>query len=402
MKSVLVIIDGVNDLPIPQLGGYTPLEAAFIPNTHYIASRGEIGRIRTTFPGFPIESMVCIMGLLGYEPERFYPSGRASFEAIAKGIPLHQDDLVLRCNTIAIDKDRQVIVDFTAGQIADSDARALLAQVTLPYAHWELFPGQSYRNLLIVRGTQANVDALKCREPHMHIGRPVRECLPCSEDPGTRELAADLSEFLLDTQRQICGMDLPGTCAANMLWVWSPSRKPVWPSFHERTGVRAAVVGGLDFLHGIAMAAKMHFDVVPGATGYIDTNYAAKAACAIRYIDRYDFVLVHINAPDEEAHLHNHLGKIEAIEKIDRYIIGPVLRKLAKSCGGDFRIAVCGDHGTRCIDGKHTDEAVPYALFGRGIGGENKGQSFSESDSAACEPVASIAFLHDVLWGDGR
>ena len=129
----MIIIDGLGDEPVPDLGGKTPLEVAFAPNIHYIASRGGIGCIQTTFPGFPIESMVCIMGLLGYEPQQFYPCGRASFEAMAKGIPLGEDDLILRCNIVTADLEKQVLKDFTAGLISDSDARQLIAQVDLPY-----------------------------------------------------------------------------------------------------------------------------------------------------------------------------------------------------------------------------------------------------------------------------
>lgn len=397
MKTVMVIIDGLGDEPIAELGGKTPLAYAFIPNTHYIANRGRIGCIKTTFAGFPIESMVCIMGLLGYEPERFYPSGRASFEAMAKGIPLEEGDLVLRCNTITIDPHTQTLADFTGGLISDSGARSLVGQIRLPQSNWELYPGQSYRNTLIIRGAQADVRMLRCSEPHMHIGSSVSACLPESKDTKTSNLAASLRSFLLDTQRQIAGMDLPPDCRANMLWVWSPSTKPVWPSFEHRTGVRAAVVGGLDFLHGIAMAARMHFDVIPGATGYIDTDYRAKAAYTVRYLENYDFVLTHVNAADEEAHQHNHMGKIAAIEKIDEHIVGPVMRWLQQNHPDNFRIVVCGDHTTRCHDGKHADDPVPYAIFGAGIAPLNA-PDFSENACRNFQETESLRFLKDVLW----
>jgi len=399
MKTVMIIIDGLGDEPIDELGGKTPLEAAFIPNIQYIASRGQIGRITTTFPGFPIESMVCIMGLLGYEPEQFYPSGRASFEAMAKGIPLHPDDLVLRCNIITVDTGKQVLADFTAGLIRDSDARALVSQINLPHENWELYPGQSYRNILIIRNARIDVGTLKCREPHMNIGKPVQENLPSSQDPHAQKLAKEIAAFLLDTQRQIANMELPSGCKANMLWVWSPSRKPVWPSFFERTGKRAAFVGGLDFLHGIAMAAKIHFDVIPGATGYTDTNYQAKAEYTLRYLKDYDFVLTHINATDEEAHQHNYRGKLEAIEKVDHHIVGPVLRELVKHYGTDFRIVVCGDHMTRCSDGKHTDTPVPFALLGS-LEGNARGNQFSELECAKYAPVPSLTFLQETIWSN--
>jgi len=397
MKTVMIIIDGLGDEPIAALGGRTPLASAFIPNIHYLANRGQIGCIQTTFEGFPIESMVCIMGLLGYEPQSFYPSGRASFEAMAKGIPLNQGDLVLRCNTITVDSDGQLLSDFTGGLIADSTARSLIGQIRLPYQNWELYPGQSYRNTLIIRGAGVDVRTLKCSEPHMRIGLSVEKHLPRSEDAHTSVLANELRAFLLDTQRQIAGMDLPPDCRANMLWVWSPSTKPVWPSFYQKTGVRGAVVGGLDFLHGIAMAARMHFDVIPGATGYIDTDYRAKAAYTTRYLESHDFVLTHINAADEEAHQHNHAGKIAAIEKVDELIVGPVTRWLNNSHPGNFRIVVCGDHTTRCCDGKHTDDVVPYAIFGSGIDSLGAAE-FTEDACRLSAPRASLEFLSNTLW----
>jgi 2,3-bisphosphoglycerate-independent phosphoglycerate mutase len=395
MKTVMVIIDGLSDEPIAALDGKTPLEAAFVPNIHYIANRGRIGRIRTTFPGFPIESMICIMGLLGYEPERFYPGGRASFEAMAKGLHLDAGDLILRCNTVTADLEQNILTDFTAGLMTDSNARALIGQIDLPCPSWELYPGQSYRNILIIRRANLDPNKIRCFEPHMHLGKPLDALLPQTEDPQAQELVGRIRQFILNSQRQIASMEAAARCAANMLWVWSPSKKPVWSSFKERTGMSAAFVGGLDFLHGIAMAAGIHFDVIPGATGCIDTNYEAKADYTIKYLEDFDFVLTHINAADEEAHQRNYLGKIGAIERTDRFIIAPVLYQLEKRYGGDFRLIVCGDHGTRCIDGKHTDAPVPYAIYGSGIEAGNN-PCLSE---AACKdevPLDSIDFLSHV------
>jgi 2,3-bisphosphoglycerate-independent phosphoglycerate mutase len=395
MKTVMIVIDGLGDEPIPALNGKTPLAAAFAPNIHYIANRGTIGQMRTTFAGFPVESMVCIMGLLGYEPAKFYPNGRASFEAMAKGIPLHASDLVLRCNIVTVDPARSLLTDFTAGLISDSHARALISHIDLPHTNWELYPGQSYRNILIIRGANVDPHDIRCFEPHMNIGGPIAELLPIAAVPEVRCLVGQISEFLLDTRRQIRGMSMPARCAGNMLWVWSPSSKPEWPSFTARTGLTAAVVGGLDFLHGIAMAAGIHFDVIPGATGYIDTDYDAKAAYTVKYLEDFDFVLTHVNAADEEAHQHNHLGKVAAIELTDRRIVGPVLYELEKRYGGDFRIVICGDHETRCHDGKHTEALVPYALYGKGIQPGNAPR-FAEAPCATMAPTCSLDFLRQL------
>ncbi len=396
MKRVLVIIDGLGDEPLDELEGKTPLEAAFIPNIHYIANRGRIGRIATAFPGLPVESLVCIMGLLGYDPDRYYPCGRASFEALAKGIPLADGDLVLRCNCITVDQEKDIVRDFTAGMISDSDARKVISQIALPHQNWELFPGQSYRNTLIIRNAGIDVSTLRCFAPHMHIGEAIQGILPTSSTPATQRLAHEIADFLLATRQQIATMELPTACMANMLWVWSASSKPVWPSFKERTGLNGAFVGGLDFLQGIAMAAKIHFDIIPGATGYVDTDYAAKAACTIAYLQEYDFVLTHVNATDEEAHMHNYLGKMDAIEKVDRLIVGPVLQALEKQYGDDFRIVICGDHTTRCSDGKHVGDPVPYALYGTGIV-PGHARQFAEKYCCQHQAEPSLSFLQALL-----
>jgi 2,3-bisphosphoglycerate-independent phosphoglycerate mutase len=181
-----------------------------------------------------------------------------------------------------------------------------------------------------------------------------------------------------------------------MLWVWSPSRKPTWPSFAELTGLSAACVGGLDFLHGIAMAGRIHFDVIPGATGYIDTDYDAKARWALEYVESFDFVLVHVNAADEEAHRHNWAGKIRAIENVDRAVVAPLLERLVKRHGAAFRLVVCGDHGTRCSDGRHTGTPAPYAAIGTGI--EASGTpAFNENVCIATPPIPSLRFLSGLL-----
>jgi 2,3-bisphosphoglycerate-independent phosphoglycerate mutase len=142
------------------------------------------------------------------------------------------------------------------------------------------------------------------------------------------------------------------------------------------------------------MAARIHFDVIPGATGYIDTDYSAKASYAVNYVDKFDFVLVHINAADEEAHQHNHAGKITAIEKIDALVLDPLVRALRKKYSDNFRIAICGDHMTRCHDGKHADAPVPFVVYGKGI--EPSGSNFSERSCASADPISSLKFIDQI------
>jgi 2,3-bisphosphoglycerate-independent phosphoglycerate mutase len=274
--------------------------------------------------------------------------------------------------------------------ITDSAARRLISSMQLPQPTWELYPGQSYRNLLILRDAGIHPRGLKCREPHMNIGGAISDLLPEGTDAATEHVAVQLRDFLIHSQMQIAENVQEDGCAANMLWVWSPSRKVTWPSFVERTHWKGAAVGGLDFLHGIAMAANIHWETVPGATGYIDTDYAAKARYAIKYLEKHDFVMVHVNAADEEAHQRNWLGKIDAIQKTDRMVVGPLLHALDQNYHGDYKIAVCGDHSTRCIDGKHTDDLVPFAAFPAAA---PSGSGLSETACRRSPPVLSLDFL---------
>lgn len=396
MKRVLIILDGLGDEPIAELGNRTPLEAAVAPNLQRIAQDGEIGTVATTFDGYPVESMVCIMGLLGYAPQEFYPAGRAGFEAAAQGIELNDSDLILRCNTVTVDRDRQRLADFTGGMITDSAASGLIRGIKTPSPKWELYSGQSYRNILIVRDAGIDPRSLKCREPHMHIGGDVEDLLPTALDSQAEGVASDLRDFLRGTQSQIASADQEEGCAANMLWVWSPSQKAVWPTFTSRTGWTAAVVGGLDFLKGIALAAGMNWQDVPGATGYTDTDYAAKARYALDHLATHDFVLVHINATDEAAHQRDWNAKIDAIQKADSVVIGPILQELERTYGGEFKIAVCGDHTTRCSDGKHTADLVPFAAYPSRT--EPGAELLSEANSRlTAEPISSLNFLGSVF-----
>jgi 2,3-bisphosphoglycerate-independent phosphoglycerate mutase len=397
MKTVLVIIDGLGDVPNPNLDFKTPLEVAITPHLDFMATNGKIGRINTVFDGFPIESMVCIMGLLGYEPEKFYPSGRASFEALARGIVLNPSDLVLRCNIISLDDSKKKISDFTAGLITDDDAKKIISQIKLPFDNWELYSGQSYRNLLVIRNANSDVKNIKCFEPHMNIWNNINDLYPYNKSNSNDIIMKNVQHFLFDTINQIKKMELPDTCKADMLWVWSPSIKPDWPSFKSRTGLTATFVGALDFLHGIAIAANINYEIIPGATGYIDTDYKAKGEYAKKELENNDLVLIHINATDEEAHQRNYVGKTKAIENIDRYIIGPTLDELEKKYKNNFRIAVCGDHETNSIDGKHGKSPVPYLVYGKGITPSPEHSiPFSEKNCKKFTPILSLNFLNEI------
>lgn len=363
MKRVLLIIDGASDVPLPELNGQTPLEAAFTPHLDWLARRAFLGRLATAHEGFPVESLICIMGILGYDPTRYYPSGRASFEALARGVPLREGDMAFRCNIVRVSSDGTVLEDFTAGMISDAHARRLLVRARLPQASWELHPGQSYRNLLILREADILASHIFCAPPHMHIGEKVDDLLPRSISAEGASLAKDLRGFLRHSFTSFTAEPLIPGCAGNMLWLWSPSGVPDMPSFSSMHGMCGAVVAGLDFMHGLATATDMNFEIIPGATGYLDTDYDAKRRAACAALNDADFVALHINASDEAAHMRNGVTKTDVIEKVDRFVLAPLLYHLREHFPGCFTIGICADHMTRSTDGKHVGAPTPCMIW---------------------------------------
>ncbi|MDR1242040.1 MAG: 2,3-bisphosphoglycerate-independent phosphoglycerate mutase [Deltaproteobacteria bacterium] len=367
MKHVLLILDGASDEQIPELNGQTPLEAACTPHLDYLARSGTRGRLQTAFQGLPVDSLVCIMGILGYDPARYYPGGRASVEALARGISLAQDDLALRCNIVRVSDNGETLLDFTAGMISDRHAERLLTRASLPDRAWELHTGQSYRNLLVIRGIRRAipdiVETLECCPPHMHSDEKVHGLLPEGKTRSAEKPARQLRDFMLDSYIRFTAGKRPKGCAGNMLWVWSPSAMPDMPAFQATCGKRGCVAAGLDFMHGLGMSIGMDFKPAPAATGYTDTDYSAKAGAAIGALDEYDFALVHVNSPDEASHQRNPREKVLAIERVDRFVVGPLLCRLRDTARDDFTFAVCADHMTRCRDGKHAGVPTPYLVY---------------------------------------
>lgn len=372
MKYALIIPDGCADMPIDALGGKTPLQAARIPAMDAIASRGMVGRSDNTPLQFPAGSEVANMALLGYDPHRCF-TGRAPIEAAARGIELGPNDWAIRCNTVTI--ENQIMLDFTAGHVTTGESRQLLEsmQTALGASTWEFVPGVSYRNLLIYRGTEGalppfSIDT-KTRAPHDLTDLSVADEYP--RGPGCdwlSELMQRSAELLPDhpvnVDRRARGL-LPVT----HLWLWGLGKTPSLEPFEKRFGVRGAMITAVDLLRGLAALVGWDRIEVPGATGYLDTDYAAKGRWAVDALNRYDMVCVHIEAPDEASHEGRVDEKIKALESIDQHIVAPVHEALQRH--GEYRILVTPDHPTPVSTKKHSHGWVPFALCGHGIAKRN-------------------------------
>ena len=369
MKYVIVIPDGCADEPQESLEGRTPLEAAATPAMDELAALGVVGRANHTPRHLTAGSAVANMSLLGYDPNRNF-TGRAPLEAAAQGIELGPHDWAIRCNLVTIQD--QEMKDFTANHISSAEARELLelAGEKLARPELEFCPGVSYRNLLIYRGSEENPAPFSMETsgtpPHDLTDKSVLDDFP--RGPGS-QLLAELMHNSVDwfadhevNAKRIAEGKLPAT----NFWLWGLGRQPDLPSFESRFQVRGAMITAVDLLRGLAALVGWDRIEVPGATGYVDTDYAAKGRYGIEALDKYDLVCVHVEASDEASHEGDCQKKISALESIDADIVRPMLDHL-KSMGGEFRMMVTPDHPTYLRTKTHTHGDVPFALGGTGV-----------------------------------
>ncbi|MCC7555644.1 MAG: cofactor-independent phosphoglycerate mutase [Methanoculleus marisnigri] len=352
MKYIIILGDGMADEPLAELGGRTPLEYAEIPNMDRIAREGRCGMLRTVPGGFEPGSDVANLSILGYDPRTSY-TGRGPLEAASMGIDLGEGEMAYRCNLVAI-RDG-VMEDFNAGHISSAEGAELLRSLSAALGDVRVHPGISYRNLMAVPRARGAVTT----PPHDIVGQPVKEFLPRGDDAGllldcmerAREIFADhpVNRRRLDE----------GKTAATDIWPWSGGKKPSLAPFREKYGLAGGVISAVDLLAGIARLAGMEVIHVPGATGFIDTDYEAKARYAVDALDRLDFVYMHVEAPDEAGHMGSVEEKVRAIERLDE-AIGIVLDR------PDTTVAVLPDHPTPIRCKTHTAEPVPFAVLGKG------------------------------------
>jgi 2,3-bisphosphoglycerate-independent phosphoglycerate mutase len=368
MKYAIVIPDGCADEPQQQLGGKTPLQAARTPIMDSVAAAGVVGRAIHVPAHLPAGSDVANLSLLGYDPDEFF-TGRAPLEAAAQGITLGASDWAVRCNLVTIQD--QIMRDFTAGHISSDEARRLLADLQSelePGTPLEFIPGVSYRNLLIYRGqTQAAPFSheTRCTPPHDLTDQTVTDDFP--RGPGSDLLNALMEHSFhcfkshpVNQSRRAAGKQ-----PATNVWLWGLGRTPALPSFHSRFGIRGQMITAVDLLRGIARLIGWQCIEVPGATGYTDTDYAAKGCHAVAALDSTDLICVHIEATDEASHEGDAAAKIAALEAIDRQIVGPLFAALQER--DDYRILICPDHPTPLRTKTHSHGYVPFALAGKGI-----------------------------------
>lgn len=363
MKYIVILCDGMADEPLDELGGKTPLEAARTVNMDSLAKLSEIGMVRTVPEGMAPGSDTANLSVIGYDPKEYY-TGRSPLEALSIGADMAPDDVSFRCNlvTLSEEEDRyedRHVLDHSSGEISTEEAAELIKALSegLKREGYEFYVGTSYRHLLI----QKKGKVVELTAPHDILTKRIGEYLP--EDKVLRDMMVKSYDILKDHPVNV-KRRAEGKNPANSAWFWGAGTRPALMSFEKKNGVKGAMISAVDLLKGIAVGADMDNIIVEGANGGLDTNYSGKAQAAVKALteEGYDFVYVHIEAPDEMGHQGSYENKITAIERIDEKIVGPV-RKELENAGVEFRMLILPDHPTPVRVRTHTSDPVPYLLY---------------------------------------
>lgn len=389
MKAFLLLPTGIADVPVEALGGRTPLEAARTPALDRVAGEGRLGEVRFVPSGLPNTSAVSLLSVLGYDPRR-WRVGRGAVEAVGMGVSLGPDDLALRLNLVTTSDGR--LEDFRAGSIGRVEARLLVEslQTELGSEAVSFHPGMGYRNLLVLRG--AGDWQLDTVPPQEVQGLALSEHLPYGRHAeGLVQIMRDCAAVLADHDVNRVRLDL-GENPANGVWPWGAGRGAVLEPFPLRTERELAVVGAVPLALGLGRLAGGRAFTVPGGTGDVDTDHAAKLRRALSALEDADVVLLHIAAANEACHAADVRRKVLVIEELDRLVVAPLLTALRQR--GDTRLLITSDHMTSAVARAGATETVPFALWGPGLEGDQP-RPFSEAAAAAAG--RRIEHGHDLL-----
>jgi 2,3-bisphosphoglycerate-independent phosphoglycerate mutase len=359
-KYLVLIGDGMSDWPVEALGGKTPLEAASKPNMDFMARQGAMGMVQVVptdmYPGSDVSNL----SILGYDPKEVY-TGRSPLEAASIGVSLLPDEVAVRCNivTLAGEGSDSEMEDFSGGHITTAEATELLLALKEIAAERGVtfYPGVSYRHLMVwPRGN----DKLVTTPPHDIHGKKITEYLPGGKGSELFLELMALSREIFPSHPVNARRRAEGKKEANSIWLWGQGKAPRMPTFREKFGLSGAVVAAVDLIKGIGIYAGLDIIDVPGATGYIDTNFAGKAEHALKALEERDFVLIHVEAPDEAGHNGSAPDKVRSIERIDAEMLAPILERAKQ---GDLAVLVLPDHPTPIKIRTHAQEPVPFIFY---------------------------------------
>lgn len=385
MKYIILLGDGMADEPIASLGGKTPLEVAMTPNMDRLAAAGQVGLAATVPEGLHPGSDVANLSVFGYNPADCY-TGRSPLEAVSMGVELAPEDVAFRLNFVWLEAHygKLYMGDFSAGHITTAEAAQLIAtlQEELGGGPFNFYPGVSYRHLLVWNNGK---DQLRFTPPHDISSYSIEDHLPQGEGAAELIELTNSAQMLLQNHPINLQRVENGELPANSIWLWGHGRKPQIETYRQRYGLTGAVISAVDLIKGIGINAGLDVIEVPGATGYVDTNYRGKGEYAVAALKERDFIYVHVEAPDEAAHGGLLQEKIAAIESFDREVVGTIIEHLAEI--GDCRILVLPDHPTPVEKKTHTADPVPYLLFDSRRASASGVSGYTEAEARRCGSI---------------
>ncbi|MBR0264081.1 MAG: cofactor-independent phosphoglycerate mutase [Prevotella sp.] len=407
MKHIIILGDGMADLPVERLGGKTLLQYAHKPMMDQLAREGRCGRLVTVPEGFPPGSEVANTAILGYDLNKVY-EGRGPLEAASIGYEMADDDFAIRCNIITLEDGK--IITHNGGNLETKDADVLIKYLNENLAkpineregceRVKFITGIQYRHLLVIKGGSKHI---VCAPPHDHPneewrsllvkpeegvsgeGQEVRE-YPAAETsltPNpfslTPQQTSDLiNELILKSQTLLAEHPFNqerakrGERQANSIWPWSGGYRPSMETLMQQyPQVKSGtVISAVDLIRGIGHYAGLKIVEVEGATGLADTNYEGKAQAAIEALEKDDFVFVHVEASDEAGHDGDLELKLKTIEYLDQRLIAPIYNKVM-TMDEPVCIAVLPDHLTPVEMRIHVGQPVPFLIWHPGIEPDN-------------------------------
>lgn len=394
IKYLIVIPDGMSDEPVPSLGNKTPMEAAKTPVMDEWASKGKVGWAQNVPEGMPPGSDVANLSIFGFYPRKYY-TGRAPLEAARAGIDLGEN-IVYRCNLVTLQDG--LMKDFTAGHITTEEATLYIDLMCEIFKEdpVQFHLGKSYRHLMVAPPEWNDVE---CTPPHDITDQVFEPNLPkggCS--PKVNDLMTRSRDILQDhplNQKRI----KDGKSPVSSIWLWGQGGKPQLSLYKDRFGIDAAVISAVDLLMGIGRLSGMKVIEVPGATGFVDTNYEGKAHAALKALEEIDMVLIHLESPDESGHMGDAELKTKAIEQVDERVCQILKTELEK---GDcpYHVLLLPDHPTPVRIKTHTNEPVPYLIYRSDQILDSGCENFSEKEvqRLTSEPPIPGHLLSDVLY----
>lgn len=384
MKYIVLLCDGMADYAVDALGGKTPMMCANKPNMDLLASKSEVGLVKTVADGLKPGSDVANMSVMGFDPKKYY-TGRSPLEAVSIGVKLKDDDVTLRCNLVTLSDEEcfeeRTMVDYSAGDISTEEAAKLIEAVEEAFGNekYKYYSGVSYRHCLVV--SEGTTDLGDMTPPHDISDRVIGSYISKSEN--AKELIAMMKRSYEVLKNHPVNLDRisKGKRPANSIWLWGEGNKPILPSYSDLYGIEGSVISAVDLLKGIGISAGMSTPDVEGATGYIDTNFVGKAEKALEELaSGKDFVYIHVEAPDECGHRNEPENKVKAIELIDEKILSLLLKEMDKY--DDYKIMILPDHPTPIATKTHASDPVPYLIYHKNA--EKKGvETFTEETAKA-------------------